>query len=577
MGRIRDLLQRIKALFIEVFEPAPKKKKHQKAAPKWLRYGVLAFFALLVIGIIALVSSLPLLFFGTQGEAYKTALEALIASLSEGNYLGDDWPRYVYQTYAGANPFVSFDIQLLLVRFFHFFGFSVVLSAKLALIGLSMGTATLIYHLLSKTNLKLAWKIAAPLVYVVMMVLTAMLLSPQYIGLMVYYPLFLWVIGRFYQRQPWMISLFVVVLAIQSPTTFLVSLAVFAVIFGIESAKRSHPSATDWIVELFRFLLFAVIGVVVSVVIYYAALIHVLHSTYGSVALITDIRLFGTSFLIYPINQFGVSFMKLFHSSRTETISGFRVFYSLHYWIVMIGLLATSVITILIGMRQKFAALIAKIEALFGRLYESPKKTLIAIALIVFTILFGIQISIILIRNSFYNNFSDDIIQYYSIISDFIAQIKAGSLSWYNLNNYFGASFFSDVYYVPLDIFTLGTFITSFVMPTELAYSIFELVKIWAGVMVFAYYLHSQGMKTRTVFWMAMVYFVSGGTVSFMAFPVFLSLVFYLPLGLVVIGAGSSREKPGLFRCMSWRSFSMIFTWAIWHWRLSRSCLSSSF
>ncbi|MCK7486727.1 MAG: hypothetical protein MZU97_15365 [Bacillus subtilis] len=178
---------------------------------------------------------------------------------------------------------------------------------------------------------------------------------------------------------------------------------------------------------------------------------------------------------------------------------------------------------------------------------------MIAIALIVFTILFGIQISIILFRNSFYNNFSDDIIQYYSIITDFIAQLKAGTLSWYNLNNYFGASFFSDVYYVPLDIFTLGTFITSFIVPTELAYSIFELVKIWAGVMVFAYYLHSQGMKTRTVFWMSMVYFVSGGTVSFMAFPVFLSLVFYLPLGLLVYpmvfqgqGVDCSAVCPGV-------------------------------
>jgi hypothetical protein len=118
---------------------------------------------------------------------------------------------------------------------------------------------------------------------------------------------------------------------------------------------------------------------------------------------------------------------------------------------------------------------------------------------------------------------------------DFVAQIKEGTLSSFNLNNYLGASYFSDVYYIPIDIFTAITFLLSYIVPTELAFSITELIKIWAGVMVFAYYMYLCGMKNRTIFWMAMFYFVSGGTVSFMAFPGFLSLTFYLPLGLVVI------------------------------------------
>ncbi len=172
-----------------------------------------------------------------------------------------------------------------------------------------------------------------------------------------------------------------------------------------------------------------------------------------------------------------------------------------------------------------------KIEEVF----QSKKKTFLFLALIVFTVLFGIQIAIILINNSFYSNFSDDILQYYTIIVDFISQIKSGSMSFFNLNNYLGASFFSDVYYVPIDIFTFITFVFSYLMPTQLAYSVTEFVKILAGVMVLAYYLSAQGMKNRTIFWMGIVYFVSGGTVSFMAFPAFLSLVFYLPLGLLVI------------------------------------------
>jgi len=167
--------------------------------------------------------------------------------------------------------------------------------------------------------------------------------------------------------------------------------------------------------------------------------------------------------------------------------------------------------------------------------FESPKKTFKFLAIFIFSILFFIEIGIILINNSFYNNFSDDILQYYTIIVDFVAQIKAGTLSAFNLNNYLGASYFSDVYYIPIDIFTAITFILSYIMPTELAYSVTELIKIWAGVMIFAYYLHMNKMKPKTIFWMGVIYFISGGSVSFMAFPAFLSLAFYLPLGLVVI------------------------------------------
>jgi len=186
-------------------------------------------------------------------------------------------------------------------------------------------------------------------------------------------------------------------------------------------------------------------------------------------------------------------------------------------------------------LREKMRKWRTKFAAFMTATYESPKRTFLFLGIFVFTVLFLIQIAIILINNSFYNNFSDDIIQYYSIMVDFIDQIKEGAISAFNLNNYLGASFFSDIYYVPLDIFTFITFCLSYVMPTELAYSSTELIKIWAGVMVFAYYLKLTGMKNRTIFWMGIIYFVSGGSVSFMAFPVFLSLAFYLPASLVVI------------------------------------------
>jgi len=182
-----------------------------------------------------------------------------------------------------------------------------------------------------------------------------------------------------------------------------------------------------------------------------------------------------------------------------------------------------------------FNNLTEKIKAQLYDVFSSKKKTFAFLALVIFTVLFAIQMLIIFVRNSFYCNFSDDILQYYTIMVDFVAQIKAGTISFFNLNNYLGASYYSDVYYIPLDIFTTITFILSYLMPTQLAYSVTELIKIWAGVMAFAYYLNLKGMKNKTIFWMGLVYFVSGGTVSFMAFPAFLSLTFYLPLALIVI------------------------------------------
>ncbi|MDY0138446.1 MAG: YfhO family protein, partial [Candidatus Izemoplasmatales bacterium] len=171
----------------------------------------------------------------------------------------------------------------------------------------------------------------------------------------------------------------------------------------------------------------------------------------------------------------------------------------------------------------------------FNECFSDKKKTFKFLALFIFTILFLIQVGIMIFRNSFYTNFSDDILQYYTIMVDFVASVKDGSLSLFNLNNYLGASFFSDIYYIPLDIFTLLTYVLSYLMPTEIAYSIMELFKIFIGVMAFAYYFHLKGYKNRTIFWMGVVYLVGGGMVSFMAFPAFLSIIFYAPLALIVI------------------------------------------
>jgi len=184
---------------------------------------------------------------------------------------------------------------------------------------------------------------------------------------------------------------------------------------------------------------------------------------------------------------------------------------------------------------EKFRQFRAKVSEWIEGIFASRKKTFGMLAIFTFTLLFLIQITIILFSNGFYNGGSDDVCQYYTIVNDFFNDIKTGDLSVFNLNNYFGASFFSDVYYVPLDVFTLIGFLFSYLMPFAVAYSSAELVKLFAGVMILAYYFYLKGMKNKTIFWMSLIYIVSGGMACFTAFPSFYSLVFYLPMSLVVI------------------------------------------
>jgi len=177
----------------------------------------------------------------------------------------------------------------------------------------------------------------------------------------------------------------------------------------------------------------------------------------------------------------------------------------------------------------------ARFHAWTESVFSDSKKTFAVLAIFTFTVLFLIQTTIILFSNGFYNGGSDDVCQYYPIVNDFFNKIKDGTLSWFNLNNYFGASYFSDAYYIPLDVFTLVAFLFSYIMPFAVAFSSAELVKLFAGVMILAYFLHKEGYKNKTVFWMAVIYIVSGGMACFTAFPGFYSLVFYLPASLMVI------------------------------------------
>ncbi|MCL2521785.1 MAG: YfhO family protein [Erysipelotrichales bacterium] len=167
--------------------------------------------------------------------------------------------------------------------------------------------------------------------------------------------------------------------------------------------------------------------------------------------------------------------------------------------------------------------------------FDDRRKTFKRLAIVISVSLVCVFVGLIIFAGNFYNNHSDDVLQYFLISQNYFLRLRAGDFSFFNLSNYFGASIFSDAYYVPIDIFTVLTFLLAFVMDFNFAFGIIELFKIFIGTMAFAYLLHLKKSSNKAIFFAALVYMVSGMNVSLMAFPVFLSLIFYLPLGYIVV------------------------------------------
>jgi hypothetical protein len=183
-----------------------------------------------------------------------------------------------------------------------------------------------------------------------------------------------------------------------------------------------------------------------------------------------------------------------------------------------------------------FMSMFVKTRDFFkNRVFNQAKSTIIFVSILLFSVLLVFQLYAIIFNDSIYNNASDDIIQYYKMMIGFIQTVREGRLSFFDLNSYFGASFFSNLYYVPLDLFTLLGIVLSFFMPAVVAVSSVELIKIVVGVALLGIYLALKNYKTKTIFWVSLIYFVNGGTVSFMLFPSFLTLTVYLPLSLILI------------------------------------------
>ena len=177
-----------------------------------------------------------------------------------------------------------------------------------------------------------------------------------------------------------------------------------------------------------------------------------------------------------------------------------------------------------------------------NKVFSSNKKTMLFIGIALFFVLFIYQI-VMLCFGTYFNSNSDDFVQYAPILTQYVNYFKEGKLSAYNFTNNLGASSFADIYYVPLDIFTLLTFLLSFIMNDIIAFSIVNLSKILFGVLVFAYFLQRKGFKNWLVVLLSFMYFAVGGSWVTVTYSTYFSLFFYLPLCLLVVDLFSKGKK----------------------------------
>ena len=183
------------------------------------------------------------------------------------------------------------------------------------------------------------------------------------------------------------------------------------------------------------------------------------------------------------------------------------------------------------------------------RFLSSTRKTIIYLMAImaIFLVFFAIYMAID--SDAYYTCCSDDLLQYFKIGEDFAIKIRSGKLSFYSFNNYLGSSFFADTYYVPLDIFTIITFILSYFMNFEIAFGITEMIKLFAGTLMFAYFLYLRKCSNKAILVASLIYFICGYNSVMMAFSAFFSLAFYYPFSAVCLEKYKKGNKLLLPLC----------------------------
>lgn len=174
--------------------------------------------------------------------------------------------------------------------------------------------------------------------------------------------------------------------------------------------------------------------------------------------------------------------------------------------------------------------------------FKSFKNTMITLLSLYILITF-IIFTIVCIMGGFFTLNTDDIVQYYPFMEGFIKKVKSGELFLYDNSFFMGTSVYASSYYIPFDIFTLLTLLFSFLMPCARAYGLVNLIKIGSGGIIMALFLNKKGFKNKTVFLYSLIYSFGGLLSTECVFPVYWSLLFYIPLGAYVIEIYLNNRK----------------------------------
>lgn len=130
-----------------------------------------------------------------------------------------------------------------------------------------------------------------------------------------------------------------------------------------------------------------------------------------------------------------------------------------------------------------FIFIFLSIKNYLTKTFKNPKDTFFFLSIILF-IAFAIPIIISFSIGGFFNFGTDDRIQYYPFMNNFINHMKNGTLSVFDTSVGAGTSIAASLYYVPLDLFTFLAFLLSYIIDTEKAVSITNYLYPIVGAMI---------------------------------------------------------------------------------------------
>ena len=191
---------------------------------------------------------------------------------------------------------------------------------------------------------------------------------------------------------------------------------------------------------------------------------------------------------------------------------------------------------------NKLKRILNKIITFYNKIWQNHKTSFLVLCAFLLIVML-VLIFYPLCYDTIYNCYTDDVLQYYPYIVGFFEKIKHGELSLFDTSLLAGASFFSGVYYIPLDIFLGFAFLLSYIMPTEVAYSISNILRVVFGSMLLYYVFHLKGFKPKSAFIISIIYFVGGMTETFYIFPVYLGISFYVPLAMFIVDLCLHHDK----------------------------------